>query len=164
MTVDLAPIWASLAREAFRLELLQSYSVPSEEARIRAWQEGQPPADTRTAWQEQLIQLTARDLSVRRVHVVDEPLTEYLRWEIAGYQRNARYGEQIRILPRQEAPELPDHDFWLMDDEVVVLMHYDDEGRLTGRELFTGDPAPYVAARESAWAYAQPVAAWCKPR
>jgi hypothetical protein len=164
VTVELSKLWDSVARDAFRLETLQAYRVAGEEDRIQAWREGRPWPEGPTAWQRRLIEMRERGVQVRRVHVVDEPLSEYVRWEIASYQRNAAYGEDIRILlsTQAAAPHLPDQDFWVFDDDTVVLMHYDDEGRLTGRELYQGGPAPYLAARDSAWAYAQPLATWCK--
>ena len=45
----------------------------------------------------------ARGVTVRRVRVVSEPLSEYLRWEHACTDVNIKVGEDIRWLPRTEA-------------------------------------------------------------
>ena len=39
---------------------------------------------------------------MQRVHVVSEPLTDYLRFEITGYRLNVEAGEDVRILPRRQ--------------------------------------------------------------
>lgn len=55
-------------------------------------------------------------------------------------------GEDIRILDvtEQENP-LPDvEDFWMFDRSTVVLMHYEGDGTQISRELYEGDPAPFV--------------------
>jgi len=163
-TFDLGDTWASVAREAYRLETRQTYAVASEKARIRAWRIGVPWPTEETPWQTRLTELVARGVRMRRVHVVDLPLTEYLRWEIESYRRNAAFGEDIRILSRDRVPAgLPDYnDYWMFDEQTVVLMHYDEAGHLSERELRTGDVEPYVTARDIAWEYAEPLAAWCR--
>lgn len=163
ISADLGELFASAARDVYRLETRQAYNVPGEQARLAAWRAGEPWPEGETPWQQRIRQLTGRGVRMRRVHVVENPLSEYLRWEITGYRRNAKLGEQIAILRAgQLAIEGPtETDYWLIDDH-VVLMHYDSEGRLTGRELYQGDPAPYAGARDQAWKYAQPLEAWCK--
>nr|WP_243744899.1 DUF6879 family protein [Streptomyces hainanensis] len=70
------------------------------------------------------------------MHVLSRPLTEYLRFELAFYAFSAKAGEDIRILDLtgRENPELPNQDFWMLDDNVVE-MRYDAEGRQIGRFL-----------------------------
>lgn len=161
---NLGELFASAARDVYRLETLQAYNVPGEEARLAAWRAGVPWPEGETPWQQRIRTLTGRGVRMRRVHLVELPVSEYLRWEITGYQRNAKLGEEIAIL---QAGQLPVDgpaatDYWLIDDRTVVLMHYDSEGRLTGRELYDGDPTPYATARDEAWSRAQPLDSWCK--
>src|SRR5215469_10984030 len=57
-------------------------------------------------WGEHLDRMraaTARGVRIRRVRVVSEPLSEYIRWEHALTQINIEAGEDIRWLPRTEA-------------------------------------------------------------
>jgi len=87
---------------------------------------------------------------MQRVHVVTEPLSDYLRFEITGYRLNVEAGEDVRILPRRATGELelPDHDFWLFDGLRVACMRYDGDGAYLGAELV--DDAAAVA-RYCAW-------------
>jgi hypothetical protein len=87
---------------------------------------------------------------MQRVHVVSEPLSDYLRFEITGYRLNVEAGEEVRILPRQATAglDLPDHDFWLFDGQQVVCMHYDADGAFLGAEQIDD---PGAAARYGAW-------------
>jgi hypothetical protein len=58
-----------------------------------------------------------------------------------------------------------DHDFWLADSELVVLMHYDDAGRFLDGEALPETKTPrYVAARDAAWAAATPFKPWWAAR
>lgn len=100
-----------------------------------------------------------------RVHILRTPLTPYLRYECEwGYLPNSDAGEIISIL-ELEANAIPlglvDHDFWLLDDQHVVRMHYDDDGRLSHGEVADVEKLPvYRRARDTAMALAQPFRLW----
>jgi hypothetical protein len=52
-------------------------------------------------------------------------------------------GEQIRYMPRSRAGEigLPlAHDWWLLDDERLIIMKFTDAGEIAGKSLIT-DPS-----------------------
>lgn len=137
---------------AYRLEALQRYTVPSEEAafeRFRAGGErGEIPGIAQ--WIEETIAPAAAEgRKVHRVHVVETPVSEYVRFEAAwAYAHTAPAGEEIRILPvaQGEWPtELPRLDYWLFDSMTMLSLQYDDEGRfLTAR--YEDDPALIVQA------------------
>lgn len=161
ISANLGELFASSTRDVFRLELQQAYKVAGEEARLAAWRAGAEWPVGITPWQERLKLLVPRGVRMRRVHIVELPMSEYVRWEMESYVRNATFGEEIRILPKRQASlTLPDLDFWLFDERTVVLMHYNDEGVLTERELLQGDAQAYVLARDLAWRAAQPLASW----
>ena len=50
---------------------------------------------------------------------------------------NTEAGEDIRVLSNKAAHELnlPDHDFWLFDDALVAIMHFDDDGMIAADNL-----------------------------
>lgn len=76
----------------------------------------------------------------QRVHVVEEPLTDYLRYEIGwSYAPNVAAGEDIRILPTKPGNRLalPDHDYWHFDSRDLWIMEYDEIGRFLFAELVT---------------------------
>ena len=76
---------------------------------------------------------------MQRVHVVAEPLSDYMRFELSwSYDENVRAGEAIYIIPVKEdewPAELVHHDYWLFDSCRLVVMRYDDEGVLLGADL-----------------------------
>jgi hypothetical protein len=63
----------------------------------------------------------ARGVTISRVRVVSEPLSEYLRWEDACTDVNIQAGEDIRWLPRTKAAGLllPGADCWAFGHRVV---------------------------------------------
>lgn len=78
---------------AFRLETLQNYAVEYEDelfARfLTAEREGLPAPLSDDDWQQEVRDGTAAGRSYSRVHVVIEPLTDYVRFECAsGYRSN----------------------------------------------------------------------------
>jgi hypothetical protein len=102
---------------------------------------------------------------MQRVHVVSEPLSDYLRFEIGwSYPVNAELGEDIRI--SRAGAALPGNDYWLFDSRALARMHYDDHGRLTGVEL-DDNPAAVVQAaywRDVALHLAVPLENWRSSR
>ena len=75
--VDLLGMYGRAAEEAFRREAQQRYAVPAEDAQFRAFAEGLPmPSDPHVDRSMQIIRAaTARGCLIRRVHVMDLPLT-----------------------------------------------------------------------------------------
>ncbi|WP_342589096.1 DUF6879 family protein [Streptomyces sp. Ncost-T6T-1] len=55
------------------------------------------------------------------------------RYELAAYPGNITAGETTGILDlsEQAVVGLPDHDFWLFDEQDVYRMHYTPEGAFT---------------------------------
>ncbi|MEV2276535.1 DUF6879 family protein [Nocardiopsis sp. NPDC049922] len=129
--------------QVFRLETLDFYDSPSEREPLARFRAGQPQDSTwRARWTARVRTIRKRGATIGRVHVVTEPLTEYVRFEMTcAYPSNVEDGEDVRILPRGLADELgvPTIDFWLFDDERTAIMVYDESGALTHIEV-TRDP------------------------
>jgi hypothetical protein len=137
----------NFAHDAFRLETHSVYRVPQEAETFRRFLAGEPLSeDDKKGWLDQIREHVAAGRRVCRVHVLRRPLTDYLRYEFEHYRINAAAGEVIQILDLTDRPNpgLPDQDFWMFDDTRVVLMHYDVDGRQTGRHVYSGDPEPFV--------------------
>jgi hypothetical protein len=103
----------------------------------------------------------ARGVTVRRVRVVSEPLSEYLRWEHACTEANLEAGEDIRWLPRTEAADLllPGADCWVFDHRVVRWNFQRGDGTNPRHYTFSSDPRTIrdiIAAFEIAWQRAIP--------
>ena len=72
---------------------------------------------------------------------------------------NVAAGEDIRILDltSSPAPDVPDHDFWLFDESVVVQMLYRPDGAQIGRELVEDpDIGAYLRYQAAVWQGAVP--------
>ena len=147
---ELDELWDGLEREAFRLETLDRYAVPHEADVVHRYLTGAPYRETDFArgWADYVAGMTARGVTYHRVHVVHSPLSEYLRYECEwGYTRYTQRGERAYILDTAEVArprEVPDYDFWLLDDTHVIRMHYD-----RGRRVHRRRAAPGIGARRA---------------
>ena len=153
MTLD--DLFATFVASAFRLETLQHYEVKDDDPRRRAFREGRPlpPRPGKTESMRMVSQATAAGKRVHRVHIVDLPLSEYLRYELAVYPENVASGEDVRITNRAAHPGLRSlkTDFWLFDadtdDASVVWFRYTPGGLIISRD-YSNDPADICLARE----------------
>lgn len=149
-----------------RLETLPAYDVGgAEAARIRAFRDGtpRPERSVRTdPWLARIAATTAVGKRWTRVRVVDEPLTDYQRYQLESYRESQAVGEQVSLVPRSLAHD-NGPDFWLFDhgheSAHAVLMSYDDAGHWLGADLV--DDADVVAnlarRREGAALRAEPL-------
>nr|WP_198676774.1 DUF6879 family protein [Streptomyces atratus] len=101
--------------------------------------------------------------TVRRVRVVTEPHSPYIQWEYATTDVNEEAGESIRWLPRHKLPEglrfpVDGNDWWLFDDKLLAVGHFDDAGRVLGSEVIeTPDiVAECIRIRDLLWPIATP--------
>jgi hypothetical protein len=132
-----ADLYRTCRVSARRLETLQDYDVSGDEERLRAFLAGEPMPPPRQGKAEDLAliaDLRKRGRYVGRVHVVDRPLTDYVRYELAVYAENVAAGEDVLIADRSAHPNLEGlaQDYAIFDSETVVLFDYDDDGRVRG--------------------------------
>jgi hypothetical protein len=146
---------------AFRLEALPAYNVGSEESRLAAFREhrARPERSVRTSpWLARVAATTAAGKRWRRLRVLDEPITEYQRYQLlsGSYAESQTAGDETLLIHRRlAAPRLrfdsgqrPVRDFWLFDlgqpTERLVAMDYTTDGQFTGHRD-VNDPAEYQA-------------------
>ncbi len=141
---------------AFRLETLPRYLTltDQEAAEYGEWQAGRRaplPTPETSSWLARIQSTVADGYRWYRVHIMDHPLSDYSQFELYGYQANARAGEDIYIADRHAHRDLDGlrQDFWLIDDEIAVVMHYDDDGRFLRPER-AADASPYRQMRDTA--------------
>jgi hypothetical protein len=112
-------------------------------------------------WLSHLRELQATGRTMSRVRVVRRPLTKYQRQQFTDiYPAHQEAGEDIRVLDITDHPDLdlPLRDFWLFDDNHVVLTQY-RQGVPAGRATLTGaDTAEYLRRKEVALAHSIPLA------
>jgi hypothetical protein len=66
-----------------------------------------------------------------RVHIIDRELTPYLQFEIDWYYAvNGAAGEDIRFIFRENVPPVVYTDTWVFDEQDVLDLSYDTDGRL----------------------------------
>jgi hypothetical protein len=150
--------YSTFTHSAFRLEGLQQYLVDFEAERFQAFREGRPlpprPESSQT-WFRMVREGIVTGKRWHRVHVVQRPLSDYVRFEFQAYQDLAEAGVEVRIADwgdievkgAVDPAELCSEDFWLFDAEtdhpLAIRMEYDADGRYLGYQA-TRDPG-YVA-------------------
>jgi hypothetical protein len=137
------------SRSAYRLELLDWYTSPATESRLARFLAGEKVTEAeRASWLATVRTARETGRTMARVHVIADPLTDYLRYELACYESSVAAGEDIRILPADIAAglDLPDFDYWLFDDERAAVQKYGDRGTWLGAELVT-EPGFVAACR-----------------
>jgi hypothetical protein len=138
--IPLGEMWMqqfkSFDASAFRLEVLQEYAEPSESEAFEVFKrEGSTVRAFIADWCELVREHITNGRNMSRVHLVDLPLSDYIRFEIEGaYRHTAQAGEQIFLVDRAKLDpgllSLGNEDFWLFDDSRVMIQDYDDTGRL----------------------------------
>lgn len=147
-------LFSDFQHTAFRLEVLQRYTVPYEKEPLRRFLANEPPPDDpdKERWLAFIREAVGAGKRMQRVHVVVEPLSAYLRYELAWeYSSNVGAGEEVRIIPIRPGAwpdQMPRYDYWLFDARTLCLMDYDNEGRLLGADL-VDDPTEIV--RHARW-------------
>ncbi len=140
---------------AFRLEVQPVYTVAEERQSFEEFLAGEPRPVTEFAfyatWLDRIRTATAQGRRVERVRILEEPPTDYQRWEMWSGQYNLAAGEVIRYISRSRAVEigLPViDDWWLFDGRDLAVMRFGEHGEPMGGEV-TSDPE--IVARHRAW-------------
>ena len=128
---------------AWHMELRDSYT-PCDPDWLD-WQAGGrfDPAERWASWSDLVRATVNRKVSVRRIRIVSEPVTDYIRFEYdVTAAHNVAAGEEVRWLPRGKAAGLlvPVSDFWVFDGQVVLWNHFAGDGSWVGEEQ-ADDPA-----------------------
>jgi len=152
-------------REALHLEMRDVYATDIERDRFHTWLRGEPfdPAAEAAWWRPWFDLMSANVVAgktLRRLRIISEPVTDYIRFEWLDAAQLVAAGEDVRWLPRHTASTLllPGNDFWLFDDETVAFTHFSGDGHVLGHEM-TIDPhvvGTCKTAFEAAWRIAIP--------
>ncbi|TDC69276.1 DUF6879 family protein [Streptomyces hainanensis] len=123
----------SARHSALHLEMRDTYAVAEEREDVARWEAGrwthEHARGVLAEWFDLVSRTVGRGVAVRRVRIVSEPVSDYVKFEHFTTPLNIEAGEEVRWLPRRQALgiPLPSADFWLID------------GRLTRFNLFSGD-------------------------
>jgi hypothetical protein len=146
---------AAVRSTAFRLECLQHYAGDEEE--LDEFRRGLPLRErsVRTSpYLRGLAEATIAGQQWSRIHVVEQPLSDYVRFELASYVGSAAAGEQVMIADRSASRDLDElrQDFWLLDEQlpgaVALMMHYTISGAFLGANA-TSDPDTLAWCRQA---------------
>lgn len=133
----------------FRLETLDYYDAENEHEPYARFLAGQP-ADWawREPWKRIVRQHRAAGRTMQRVHIVSEPLSDYIRFELLRvYPANVEAGEDVGILRVQpEDTWFTRGDFWLFDRDLAAELLYDDAGRIEAVRMINSGSADGRAA------------------
>jgi hypothetical protein len=168
-TPEFAALFTGFKHTAYRLETLQHYGVGYEDESFRAFAAGKPLAadSARDGWTANIRSAVAEGKTFQRVHLVNEPLSEYLRYEMKWwYGPNAEAGDDVRILPAHRGPtdDLAAlgalSDYWLFDSSDLWIMNYDTDGKFRHAEQVSdlGTIVTHAYWRDAAMHYAIPYA------
>lgn len=149
---------------AFRLELLPEYDVPEEKEALAAYRaKRQVNMTFHRPWIDSLKQARLEGKIVQRVRGIPQPMTSYLHFEIQlCYMASVEAGEQIRLHNRADRTQLSikrQQDFWLLDDQRVILMNYRPDGSFDCSEEISQPKlvAPFSALSRALWHEATPL-------
>jgi hypothetical protein len=158
----------SVKHSAFRLETRSHYALGYEQSDFEEFLAGRPaePPDVYwwRPWLKEIKRLASEGKTISRVRILDEPPSDYQRWEMWAARWHAEAGERIGYLTRSFARRinlpLP-HDWWLLDDERVIVMRFNDDGTLQERITVTDRTlvARYIEWRDLAVRIATPAEA-----
>lgn len=127
---------------SYRLETLQRYDVSYEKDEFGRFLAGETRGEFPgiSEWINGTVaKAVAAGKRMHRVHVVEKPLSDYVRFECAwAYEHTSKAGEEIRVIPVSKGDwpeELPHYDYWLFDSSQLVVMHYEEDGTFTAAEI-----------------------------
>ncbi|GAA0986057.1 hypothetical protein GCM10009555_062650 [Acrocarpospora macrocephala] len=134
---DFSRLLAACERTAFKLEMRDQYMTDAPG--YLAWEAGDLDGAVRdySDWTATARTAIARGVDMRRVRIVSEPVSTYIRFEHAVTPGvNLSAGEVIRWLPRHQASDLalPGNDAWIFDDRLVQFCHFAGDGRWTSND------------------------------
>jgi hypothetical protein len=147
---------------AIRIEMRDTYD--ETEQGYAEWRQTGDISSYGPSWTEHFAMVSAavaRGVTMRRVRVISEPVSEYIRWEYACTRLNIDAGEDIRWLPRSKAADLmlPGADCWVFDNRLIRWNF--QRGDSTNPRIYTHSSDPrivrdIVAAFHIAWDRATP--------
>ncbi|MFG1998628.1 DUF6879 family protein [Spirillospora sp. NPDC048911] len=135
-------LFEGCTRSAIRLELRDAYDPNA--GGFAEWRAtGDTSAFDWGDWLDIVGDATARGVQIRRVRIVSEPVSEFIKWEHACTDENVKAGEDIRWLPRHQAVDLllPSADLWIFDYRLVRWNFQSGEGaNMPETATFSSDP------------------------
>jgi hypothetical protein len=160
---ELGELLSRFQRTAFRFEVRDRYNSDVGREAFRRFMAGEPDDLLwHQAWLEKLRDDHQHGKRWQRVRIVTVPVSDWTRYGIRVGRLNVQAGEDIRYLRRSvaEALGLQPYDAWLLDNEQLIGLHFDDQDdTFVGAEVIT-DAATVQQHRgwqQLAWQHAEPL-------
>lgn len=151
----------AIKKSAVHLETRDAYGTVTELPYMAKWAAGEPDdLEWLQGWCGTVREHVESGQIVQRARVVSEPLSDYQRWSHSIAHPMVEAGEDIRWVPRRlvSSIAIPGNDYYLLDDELVIFLHYAGSGSSTGMTTST-DPADVELCRSAyaeVWKLATP--------
>jgi hypothetical protein len=152
-------------REAVHVEMRDVYATDVEKDRFQTWLRNEPldpeeEAEWWRPWFEFMARNNKHGQSVKRLRIISEPVTSYIRFEWLDATQLVKAGEDVRWLPRRNTSTLllPGNDYWLFDRDIVAFTHFSGDGHVLGHEVTTDAAIVQRCSNafEAAWKLAIP--------
>lgn len=142
--------WGEMRDEWFKVEVLQDYSGEDAGPSLEAWIKGDKQTSIRLIreenhieWVEDCQKKLKQGVELTRIHLVEEPPTPYLEWEVEHYKlvNIAKCGESVYLLNRSEVKDLdiPAGDLMVFDKKRAVVNTYNSRGFMTHETFYDKD-------------------------
>ena len=152
---EFSALFEGVKRSAWRWECQGDYSTDHQ--KVENWLSGRVARGEYSDWFRYIQEITSEGILFERVRMVTEPLTDYLVWMLAVTNRNVDAGEDIRWCKESSVKELgmPSYDFYIFDDNRVVILRHDEEKNFTHAEIIDDEDfvAEHRALRDKVWPY-----------
>lgn len=137
--------WSETQDEWFKVEVLQDYSGEDSGPSFKAWLDGDKSKSigiiknklAKANWVKDFADSKFKKI---RIHIVEEPKSPYLLWEIEHYKyiNIPLGGEQVYLIDMSKTSSLgiPDGDFMIFDKKKVVRNYYRDDGRMYKADFY----------------------------
>ncbi len=132
----------SANKSLFRFESLQTYNVEGEDI--------SDPDEGMEDWWDFIASKTKAGVTMQRVRLVTQPLTDYTKMELEVHKKSKTFGDDIRIIDEEKfkSLQIKQQDFWLIDDSVCLTMNYSASGEYLGFTI-ENDVETYLKIKSS---------------
>lgn len=138
----------SFKKNAFRVEILQSYNVDEEQKAYRYFLLNKKlPEWFWEDWCDIIKQAKTRWAKMQRVHLINFPINPYISFELEVYKKNITAWEEIYYIPLEKLETEIKSDFWIFDDNAVLEMYYDNNGKFLDFKKIENDKNTYIQTK-----------------
>lgn len=145
--------WDDMKKEWFKIEVLQDYSGEDDGPSLAAWKNGDKEESKRLfidqvvrrakAWQLSCQTKVKNGVQLIRIHIVEEPYSEYLEWELMVYKIHniPICGEKVFLVPKSQLKDLdiPKGDVMIFDGKRLANNTYNESGLMTQVDYYDAD-------------------------